>query len=144
MSTTTAKDLTKEPATSPGQRVGGYVILARLADKARAEFLGGNVGEYHTDCPLDHMLLDWKGVSYDEVRREIEAGADNESLAEYLDAHGTPKTAEEIRAFSDGMEQVNPGERSRQARMVCRRMRQARPRSRITPRSSSGSIRTTA
>lgn len=106
--TTTAKDLTKEAATSPGQRIGGYAILARLADKARAEFLGGNVGEYHTDCPLDHMLLDWKGIPYADIRKEIEAGADNEALAAYLDAHGTPKTAEEIKEWSDGMETVNP------------------------------------
>ena len=106
--TTEVKDLTKEPAASPSHRVGGYVILARLADKARAEFLGGNVGEYHTDCPLDHMLLDWKGVSYDEIRREIEGGADNESLAKYLDTHGTPKTPEEVKAWADGMEQINP------------------------------------
>ena len=61
MSTQTL-DLTKTAPASPKKRVGGYVILARMADKARADFLGGNLGEYHTDCPLDHMLLDWKGV----------------------------------------------------------------------------------
>src|SRR4051794_31235094 len=57
--TTTTKDLTKEAATSPRQRTGGYVILARLTDKARAD-IAGQIGEYHTDCPLDHYLLDWK------------------------------------------------------------------------------------
>ena len=58
MATTAAKDLTKEAPASPASRVGGYLILARLADKARARFLGGNGGEYHTDCPLDHALLE--------------------------------------------------------------------------------------
>jgi hypothetical protein len=105
---TNAKDLTSEPPASPSERVGGYVILARLADKARASFLGGNLGEYHTDCPLDHMLLDWKGVSYDEIKKEIMAGADNEKLAAYLDAHGTNQTADEIEAWSDSMEEANP------------------------------------
>src|SRR4051812_10998842 len=105
---TTAKDLTKEAATSPGQRVRGYAILARLADKARAAFLGGNVGEYHTDCPLDHMLLDWKNVPYAEIRQQIESGADNEQLAAYLDTHGTPKTRAEVEAWSDGMDKTNP------------------------------------
>jgi hypothetical protein len=109
MSPTTAKDLTKEAPESPAHRVGGYVILARLADKARAAFLGGNAGEYHTDCPLDHMLLDWKGVSYAEMRKEIEAGADVEALAVYLDSHGTHKTAEEIESWSDAMDEVRPG-----------------------------------
>jgi hypothetical protein len=105
---TQPKDLTKESPASPSKRVGGYVILARLADKARAEFLGGNVGEYHTDCPLDHGLLDWKGVPYDELKQKIVAGATNEQIAAYLDSHGTPKTPEEVAAWSDFMDQMNP------------------------------------
>ncbi len=105
---TAAKDLTKEAPASPADRVGGYVILARLADKARANFLGGNISDYHTDCPLDHMLLDWKGVPYADIKREIIGGADNEALAKYLDAHGTKKTPEEIDAWSDSMDEVSP------------------------------------
>ncbi len=107
---TTAKDLTKEAPASAAHRTGGYVILSRLADKARADFLGGNVGEYHTDCPLDHMLLDWKGVKYDEIKKEIVAGADDHKLAEFLNTHGTPKTPDEVKAWSDGMEKMNPYE----------------------------------
>ena len=106
--TTEAKDLTKEAPASPKSRVGGYVILARLADKARADFLGGNIGEYHTDCPLDHMLLDWKGVKYPEVKELIVEGADDEKVAAYLDSHGTKKSPEEIKEWSDGMEKMNP------------------------------------
>ena len=105
---TTGKDLSKEAPASPHKHVGGYVILARLADKARAEFLGGNIGDYHTDCPLDHMLLDWKGVQYAAVKEKIVAGADDEAIAEFLNASGTPKTAEEISEWSDGMEKLNP------------------------------------
>ena len=102
---TAAKDLTKEIPASPASRVGGYVILARLADKARAEFLGGNIGEYHTGCPLDMYLLDWKGVSYDEIKQEIVKGADDQALAAYLDTHGQPKTRAEVEAWSNSMEQ---------------------------------------
>ena len=103
--TTNTKDLTKEAATSPRQRTGGYAILARMADKARAD-IAGKMGEYHTDCPLDHMLLDWKGVEYAPVRKLLEEGAGDEQIAEYLNSHGTPKTPEEIAAWSDSMEQV--------------------------------------
>ena len=106
--TTTARDLTKQAPASPSNRVGGYVILARLADKARAQFLGGNVGEYHTNCPLDHALLDWKGVPYEDVKKEIVGGADNHALAAYLDAHGQQKTREEVEGFSNFAEQMNP------------------------------------
>ncbi len=105
---TPAKDLTKEAPTSPSDRVGGYVILARLADKARADFLGGKISDYHTDCPLDHMLLDWKGVPYADIKKEIVGGADDDALAKYLDAHGTKKTGDEVEAWSDSMDEMNP------------------------------------
>ncbi len=93
---------------NPSGVVRRYVILARLADKARAQFLGGNVGEYHTGCPLDHALLDWKGIPYDEIKQVIVGGADDQGLAAYLDGHGQPKTPEEVKGFSDFAEQMNP------------------------------------
>jgi len=108
MSTSTkiqAKDLTKEAATSPRHRTGGYAILARMADKARAD-IAGTIGDYHTNCPLDRMLLDWKGVDYAGVRKALEEGATDEEIARNLDTHGTRKSPEEIRAWSDGMDKV--------------------------------------
>ena len=103
--TTKTKDLTKQAATSPRHRTGGYAILSRMTDKARAD-IAGKMGEYHTNCPLDHMLLDWKGVEYAGVRKALEGGASDEEIAKYLDTHGTPKTREEIRAWSDGVDKA--------------------------------------
>ncbi len=103
MSTQTL-DLTQTAPTSPKQRVGGYVILARMADKARADFLGGNIGDYHTDCPLDNYLLGFKGVPYSDVKQAIIAGADDAAIAKHLDSHGVSKTPEEVKAWSDGMD----------------------------------------
>ena len=105
---TQVKDLTKEAPVSPAKRVGGYVILARLADKARADFLGGKVGEYHTNCGLDNMLLGWKGVPYDDLKKEIVSGADDEALANFLDGAGTHKSSDEIKTWSNSMEEANP------------------------------------
>ena len=105
---TEALDLTKIAPASPKTRVGGYVILARMADKARAEFLGGNLGDYHTDCPLDHMLLDWKGVQYSDVKQAILDGADDGKIAALLDDKGTSKSPEEIKEWSDSMVKMNP------------------------------------
>ena len=99
------KDLTKQAATSPRQRTGGYVILSRMADKARAD-IAGKIGEYHTDCPLDHVLLDWKGVEYAGVRKALEAGATDAEIVTYLNTHGTPKTPAEIQAWSDGVDKA--------------------------------------
>lgn len=51
-----AKDLSKEPPASPRVRTGGYAVLARMADKGRAE-IAGTAGDYHFACPLDNCLF---------------------------------------------------------------------------------------
>jgi len=98
-----AKDLTQEPPQSPRVRVRDYAILARAADKARAE-LAGTAGEYHFNCPLDRTLFTFKGVTGDEFLVHVKRGADDEALALWLDEHGLDKTPEEICAWSDSME----------------------------------------
>lgn len=100
----TRKDLTKEAPASPRTRVGGYAILARMADKGRAT----NVGEYHFNCPLDNFLFGFKGVDGNDVKAQLDAGATNEEIAAWLDKNGTPKTEEEKKAWSDGVEAANP------------------------------------
>ena len=102
-----AKDLSKEPPRSPRNRIGGYVILARTTDKCRA-FLAGKIGEYHYDCPLDNILFGFKGVTGDDFKAKVQAGASDEELAAWLNSHGVPKTAAEIKEWSDGVEAVNP------------------------------------
>jgi hypothetical protein len=101
-----AKDLTKEPPRSPRDRVGGYVLLGRMADKGRAD-LAGTAGGYHFNCPLDNMLFHFKGVSAAEVRPLLESGAGDEEIAKWLDTHGTAKTPEEIKAWSDAQEKIS-------------------------------------
>src|SRR6201989_2982943 len=103
----TGQDLTKEAPRSPRVRVGGYAILARTYDKCRA-FLGGNIGEYHFDCPLDNMLFGFKGVKGDDFKAEVEKGASVEEMASWLDSHGEQKTPEEVKAWSDEVEAANP------------------------------------
>ncbi len=103
----TGKDLTKEPPRSPKTRLGDYVILARTIDKCRA-LLWGNIGEYHFDCPLDNMLFGWKGVNADEFKAELERGATDEEMVQWMNSHGEKKSPEEVRQWSDGMLAVNP------------------------------------
>src|SRR5262245_10585937 len=102
-----AKDLSKEPARSPRLRVGGYAILARMADKGRAT-LNGTAGPYHFDCPVDNLLFGFKGVKGPEVRPVLASGASDEQIALWLDTHGTPKTPAEIKAWSDSIEAQRP------------------------------------
>jgi len=102
-----AKDLTKEPPRSPRVRIGGYAIMARTTDKCRA-LLGGKIGEYHYDCPLDNILFGFKGVTGDDFKARVQAGASDEELAAWLNSHGVPKTPAEIKEWSDGVEATNP------------------------------------
>jgi hypothetical protein len=104
-----AKDLSREPARSPRIRTGGYAILARMADKGRAE-LNGTAGDYHFDCPVDNILFEFKGVTGEQVRPVLKSGATDEEIAAWLDTHGAPKTAAEIKAWSDATEATLPYE----------------------------------
>jgi Domain of unknown function (DUF5069) len=103
----TAKDLTQQAPTSPRIRIGGYAILARMADKGRAD-LAGTCGGYHFDCPLDNFLFGFKNVTGADVKRLIEAGSSNEDIATWLDANGTSKTEAEKKEWSDGVEAARP------------------------------------
>lgn len=103
----TAKDLTKEPPTSPRVRTSNYAILARMADKGRA-VIAGTEGEFHFDCPLDNMLFGFKGVKGSDVRQLLEDGKSNEEIAAWIDANGTPKTEDEKKAWSDEVEAARP------------------------------------
>src|SRR5204862_6154645 len=99
----TGKDLTKEPPRSPRIRVGGYAILGRTIDKCRA-LVAGNIGEYHFDCPLDNMLFGFKGVKGEDFKAQIEQGASDQEIVEWLNQTGEEKTPAEISRWSEKVE----------------------------------------
>ena len=103
----TSKNLTKEAPRSPRNRLGNYALLARATDKGRAA-IAGTAGEYHYACPLDQMLFEFKGVQADEVKKLLASGATDEQVVTWFNAHGTPKTNEEIQAWSSGVESYRP------------------------------------
>src|SRR5207237_1994344 len=96
----TGKDLKKEAPRSPRIRVGGYAILGRTIDKCRA-LVAGNIGEYHIDCPLDNMLFGFKVVEGDDFKAQIEQGASDQDMVEWLNRNGAKKTTEEIKRWED-------------------------------------------
>src|ERR1700752_1240807 len=103
----TGKDLTKEAPRSPRIRVGGYAILGRTIDKSRA-LVAGNIGEYHFDCPLDNMLFGFKGVKGDDFKAQIENGASDQEMVEWLNRNGEEKKPEEIKSWGDEGTAQNP------------------------------------
>ena len=78
-----------------------------MADKGRAT-LNGTAGDYHFDCPVDNMLFGLQGVTGAEVRPLLASGASDEQIAAWLDKQGTPKTAAEVKAWSDAVEKDRP------------------------------------
>ena len=99
----TGKDLTREAPRSPRIRVGGYAILGRTIDKCRA-LVAGNIGEYHFDCPLDNMLFGFKGVTGDDFKAQIERGASDQEMVEWLNISGEEKAPEEIKRWAEEVE----------------------------------------
>jgi hypothetical protein len=101
------KDLTREAPRSPRIRVGGYAILGRTIDKCRA-LVAGNIGEYHFDCGLDNMLFGFKGINAADFKTQIENGASDQQMAEWLDQTGNKKTPDEVKRWSDEVEVSRP------------------------------------
>lgn len=99
----TGKNLKKEAPRSPRIRVGGYAILGRTIDKSRA-LVGGNIGDYHFNCPLDNMLFGFKGVKGDDFKAQIEQGASDQEMVEWLNRNGEEKTPGEINSWADEVE----------------------------------------
>jgi hypothetical protein len=99
-------DLSKEAPRPPSTRVGGYVILGRTIDKCRAS-LFGELGDYHFDCPLDNILFGFKGITGDEFKEQIANGATDDDMVTWINSHGVPKTAGEVKEFGDSLEKVS-------------------------------------
>ncbi|PYK85089.1 MAG: hypothetical protein DME41_00280 [Verrucomicrobia bacterium] len=77
------KDLTKEAPRSPRIRVGGYAILGRTIDKC-------------------------KGVKGDDFKAQIENGASDQEMVEWLNRNGEKKTPDEIKRWGDEVTASNP------------------------------------
>jgi hypothetical protein len=76
-----APNLTQRPPRSPRVRLGGYIILARVLDKGRAD-LAGTAGEYKYNNPMDHHWFRFTGITAEQLKSELAKGkSDGEILA---------------------------------------------------------------
>ncbi|SDU18536.1 protein of unknown function [Verrucomicrobium sp. GAS474] len=103
---TTTRDLSQQAPHSPRDRISGFAIARRTLDKCRAS-LTNTLGEYHYDCPLDKTLFDFKGINGEQFTAAVRNSSDEE-VGAWLQANGTPKTAAEIKAWSDEAEAASP------------------------------------
>ena len=108
-----APDLSQHPPRSPRTRLGGYVHLPRLLDKARAQ-LAGKLGEYNWNCPLDQRFFAFAGVTADTLLAAVRGGKNDAEMLEWLTAHQQPvRAAWEVAAWSQWIENLAPGDAAR-------------------------------
>ena len=103
-------DLTARPPRSARVRLGGYVILARVLDKARAT-LAGTQGLYRYGNPMDQHLFAFTGIEEVALLAEVKTGAGDWALLQWVNAHSASRrTAYEIRAWSSWLETMPIGD----------------------------------
>jgi hypothetical protein len=105
-----SNDLTQHPPRSPRVRLGGYAMLPRVLDKARAT-LAGTQGDYVYGNPMDQHLLAFVGIAQDALLEQVKAGAGDWALLEWINENSSPRrTPPEIRAWSAWLETMPVGD----------------------------------
>jgi uncharacterized protein DUF5069 len=98
-----ARDLRKTPPRSPRQKLGGFVIAARMADKARADLLGIN-GEYNFfPCGLGAYFWKFTGLDNAKFKEFAATGASDEELDKWVRENTTQKNPKAIIKWNNEM-----------------------------------------
>ncbi|MCX6858280.1 MAG: DUF5069 domain-containing protein [Verrucomicrobia bacterium] len=102
-----ALNLTTRPPRSPRVRLGGYTILPRLLDKARA-VIAGTAGEYKYNNPNDGHFFRFTGISPDALFEQVKTGSGDWDMLLWVNANAPHKrTTLEINQWSDWTETVS-------------------------------------
>jgi hypothetical protein len=108
-----APDLTQHPPRSPRVRLGGYAVLPRILDKARAH-AAGKAGEYKFNNPLDKRLFTFAGVDADAFLAAVKTSlSDTEMLAWFNQNSAHKRTDFEIATWSEWLTNLPPGDAMR-------------------------------
>jgi hypothetical protein len=106
-------DLNIHPPRSPRVRLGGFVHLPRLLDKARA-FNAGKHGDFTYPCPMDQRLLDFVGIESDSFLAAVKTGKSDTAMLCWVTENSTSnRRPHEILAWSNWMENAAPGDPGR-------------------------------
>jgi hypothetical protein len=86
-----ARDLRKTPPRSPREKLGGFVIAARMVDKARADLLGIN-GEYNFyPCGLGAYFWKFTGLDAQMFKEFVATGATDPEVDGWICQNATVK-----------------------------------------------------
>lgn len=97
-----ALDLSTDVPRSPRSLLAGHVIAGRALDKCRAVINGTN-GEYHFDCPLDQLFLNFVEISGDDFKTFVATGASDEEVAAWILEKGKTHSKEELVAWNNDL-----------------------------------------
>lgn len=94
-------------------RLGGFVHLPRLLDKARA-LAAQRHGPYIFPCGLDERFFAFTGIRAAAFLDAVKSGkSDTEMLTWVMQSMAPLRLPHEIRAWSEWLEQLAPGDVSR-------------------------------
>lgn len=98
-----ARDLRKTPPRSPRETLGGFVIAARMLDKARADLLGIH-GEYNFyPCGLGAYFWKFTGLDALQFKEFVATGASDSEVDSWIREHATVKDKHAIIRWNNEM-----------------------------------------
>jgi hypothetical protein len=98
-----ARDLRKTPPHSPRDTLGGFVIAARMLDKARADLLGIN-GEYNFyPCGLGAYFWKFTGLDAMKFKDFVDTGATDDEVDHWIRENATQKDSTAIIKWNNEM-----------------------------------------
>src|SRR5262245_20192303 len=98
-----ARDLRKTPPRSPREPLGGFVIGARMLDKARADLLGIN-GEYNFyPCGLGAYFWKFTGLDAQKFKVFVATGVTDEEVDAWIRENAIVKDKTAIRRWNNEM-----------------------------------------
>lgn len=110
MNTSVGPDLTQRAPRSPRVRLGGYAMLPRVLDKARAA-LTGQAGDYKYGNPMDQHFFGFTGIAQEALLQQVKTGASDWDILLWVNTHAQPQRApHEVRAWSAYLETMPIGE----------------------------------
>jgi hypothetical protein len=95
-------DLSKNSPRSPRATLAGFVVAARMLDKCRA-VIAGTADEYHYNCPLDKLFLEFAGIDAEAFQAFVATDADDAAVANWIKENGKSLTAEQIVVWNNSL-----------------------------------------
>lgn len=103
-------NLTQRPPRSPRVRLGGYAMLPRILDKARAS-LAGHAGDYKFGNPMDQHFLAFAGITQEALLERVSTGQGDWDILQWVIAQANPpRHPHEIRGWSAWLETMPVGD----------------------------------